>query len=317
MFKITKSSKRMKIRKVSEWVNEVHQTAIEKGWFEEERQRLELHMLMLTEISEATEEIRNHKPSFYIENGKPEGESIELSDVLLRIFDYAGYKKIDLIHYLKSEADNYKKNYQHVDYIQGATSCPVIRDDKTGDVEGAFRKAIQEAMRKDPDVIMVGEARGEQIAKEAINISQEGHLVSTTDIPASAFKSMCNSSALSILEGIVANKRAIAEKENIDFESISELTEFFSVVSQKEKWFKSYENFVSPLEKHMLFSMTIAEASQAVLVEDFEEEARFMARTLIQIFVYFYHNGWDANEILDAKHSFNMARSYKHGGKKC
>lgn len=317
MFKITKSSKKMKIRKVSEWINEVHQTAIEKGWFEEERQRLELHMLMLTEISEATEEIRNHKPSFYIENGKPEGEAIELSDVLLRIFDYAGYKKIDLIHYLKSEADNYKKNYQHVDYIQGATSWPVIRDNKTGDVEGTFRKAIQEAMRKDPDVIMVGEARDEQVAKETMNISQEGHLVSTTTSPASAFTSMCNSSVLSTFERIIEREREIAEKENIDFENISELTEFFSVVSQKEKWFKSYENFVSPLEKHMLFSMTIAEASKAVLVEDFEEEAKFMARALIQIFVYFYHNGWDVNEILDAKHSFNMARAYKHGGKKC
>ena len=101
----------MKTRTISEWVKEVHQTAIEKGWFEEERQRLELHMLMLTEISEATEEIRNHKPSFYIENGKPEGEAIELVDGLLRIFDYAGYKKIDLIHYLKSEGDNYRNNY--------------------------------------------------------------------------------------------------------------------------------------------------------------------------------------------------------------
>lgn len=277
----------MKTRTISEWVKDVHQTAIEKGWFEEERQRLELHMLMLTEISEATEEIRNHKPSFYIENGKPEGEAIELADLLLRIFDYAGYKKIDLIHYLKSEGDNYRNNYLNLYPIPLASSWP-IHQENIENVKG-FSEKVKKAMEKESHDYM-------------------GYPV---------FTSVSGSSTLDVLNRIIGFEKSIAEKENIDFEILSELTEFFSVVSKNENWFKNYENFVSPLEKHMLFSMTIAEASQAVLKKDFEEEARLMARTLIQILVYFVQNNWDVNEILDEKHSFNMARAYKHGGKKC
>lgn len=277
----------MKTRTISEWVKEVHQTAIEKGWFEEERQRLELHMLMLTEISEATEEIRNHKPSFYIENGKPEGEAIELVDGLLRIFDYAGYKNIDLIHYLKSEGDNYRNNYLNLYPIPLASSWPIHQEN----IENV--KGCSEKVKKEMD-------------KES-----HGH------IGYPVFTSVSGLSTLDVLNRIIGFEKSIAEKENINFENISELTEFFSVVSKNENWFKNYESFVSPLEKHMLFSMTIAEASQAVLKKDFEEEARLMARTLIQIFVYFVHNNWDVNEMLDEKHSFNMARAYKHGGKKC
>jgi len=277
----------MKTRTISEWVKEVHQTAIEKGWFEEERQRLELHMLMLTEISEATEEIRNHKPSFYIENGKPEGEAIELVDGLLRIFDYAGYKNIDLIHYLKSEGDNYRNNYLNLYPIPLASSWPIHQEN----IENV--KGCSEKVKKEMD-------------KES-----HGH------IGYPVFTSVSGLSTLDVLNRIIGFEKSIAEKENINFENISELTEFFSVVSKNENWFKNYESFVSPLEKHMLFSMTIAEASQAVLKKDFEEEARLMARTLIQILVYFVQNNWDVNEILDEKHSFNMARAYKHGGKKC
>jgi len=277
----------MKTRTISEWVKDVHQTAIEKGWFEEERQRLELHMLMLTEISEATEEIRNHKPSFYIENGKPEGEAIELVDGLLRIFDYAGYKNIDLIHYLKSEGDNYRNNYLNLYPIPLASSWPIHQEN----IENV--KGCSEKVKKEMD-------------KES-----HGH------IGYPVFTSVSGLSTLDVLNRIIGFEKSIAEKENINFENISELTEFFSVVSKNENWFKNYESFVSPLEKHMLFSMTIAEASQAVLKKDFEEEARLMARTLIQILVYFVQNNWDVNEILDEKHSFNMARAYKHGGKKC
>lgn len=277
----------MKTRTISEWVKDVHQTAIEKGWFEEERQRLELHMLMLTEISEATEEIRNHKPSFYIENGKPEGEAIELVDGLLRIFDYAGYKNIDLIHYLKSEGDNYRNNYLNLYPIPLASSWP-IHQENIENVKGCSEKVKKEMDKESHDHI--------------------GYPV---------FTSVSGLSTLDVLNRIIGFEKSIAEKENIDFEILSELTEFFSVVSKNENWFKNYENFVSPLEKHMLFSMTIAEASQAVLKKDFEEEARLMARTLIQILVYFVQNNWDVNEILDEKHSFNMARAYKHGGKKC
>lgn len=287
----------MKIRKISEWVHDVHQTAIEKGWFEEERQRLELHMLMITEISEATEEIRKHKPSFYLLDGKPEGEAIELVDVVLRIFDYAGYKKIDLIHYLKKEANSYKSNYLSNKIPLGATTCPIIRDSEKDREEG-FRNTIKAAMCSDPDILMIGEARD-------------------TSLIESKFTSISALSVLGIVERLMLEDQEMIENEDIDFEQLNEITNWFSVACHNEKWFKNYENFVSALEKHMLFTITISKASEAAMINDFEEESLYLTRALIQILVYFKDNNWDINEVLDTKHSFNMARAYKHGGKKC
>lgn len=99
----------------------VHQISRSKGWYENERKPLEFHMLMVSEIAEASEEVRNKKPDLYFNshnpnegstdinpqfnedqmmkifsriNGfaKPEGEAVEIADCLIRILDYAEYK---------------------------------------------------------------------------------------------------------------------------------------------------------------------------------------------------------------------------------
>ena len=68
----------------------------EKGWDEEKRSKAELHMLMITEIAEASEEVRGGKLSYYEEDGKPEGEAIELADLCLRIMHRFSDKGWDL-----------------------------------------------------------------------------------------------------------------------------------------------------------------------------------------------------------------------------
>lgn len=109
---------------IRQWVNRVHGLAKEKGWwklFENgtvmlSRPPLELHMLMVTEIAEASEAFRDSLPPVcFIKDGviydyqnlinsadpeinldkfvgkeKPEGEAIELADVVIRIMDYFG-----------------------------------------------------------------------------------------------------------------------------------------------------------------------------------------------------------------------------------
>lgn len=95
---------------LDEYVKEVHGTAKEKGWWDQPRPDLECHMLMVSEIAEATEEYRNRKPAIYQpvneyygvnstpestswdKNKKPEGEAIELADCVIRIMDYFGSK---------------------------------------------------------------------------------------------------------------------------------------------------------------------------------------------------------------------------------
>lgn len=72
-------------------VDDAHGTAIEKGWHETKRTPLEIHALIHSEIAEATEAARSGLlPMVVDQNGKPQGEAIELADAVIRIADYFG-----------------------------------------------------------------------------------------------------------------------------------------------------------------------------------------------------------------------------------
>jgi hypothetical protein len=79
-----------KTKSIGEWQKEIHALARSKGWYEgRDRQPLEYHMLFVSEIAEATEAVRVAAPDVYYQpSGKPEGESIELVDTVIRILDY-------------------------------------------------------------------------------------------------------------------------------------------------------------------------------------------------------------------------------------
>lgn len=116
--------------KINEFAKIVHDTAKEKGWYDKERSPLEAHMLMVTELSEATECVRQDLPAVYAEAEtgktltniqdiaqlglKPEGEAVELVDALIRIADYFGYKGWDLEQVLQLKMDyNFSRAYRH------------------------------------------------------------------------------------------------------------------------------------------------------------------------------------------------------------
>ena len=43
---------------LNEWVKEIHEQAVQKGWWDKKRKPLEVHMLFVTEIAEASEAVR-------------------------------------------------------------------------------------------------------------------------------------------------------------------------------------------------------------------------------------------------------------------
>ena len=114
--------------KFNDLVREVHQTAKEKGWYQKERHPLEAHMLMVSEIAEATEEARTDRPAVYVlrdgevvsdaskfqPGEKPEGEAVELVDAIIRIADYFGYRDWNLEKVLTLKMEyNKTRSFRH------------------------------------------------------------------------------------------------------------------------------------------------------------------------------------------------------------
>jgi len=103
---------------INQLVKEAHQAARESGWWQEGKSKspLECHMMIVSEVAEATEEARRDNPpvwqqgpngpivegsAFWDNLRKPEGELIEMADIVLRVADYCGSKGWDLEEAIK------------------------------------------------------------------------------------------------------------------------------------------------------------------------------------------------------------------------
>lgn len=85
--------------RLNEYRDVCHASAKKKGWYDGpgERNIGEQLMLVVTEVAEAMEDLRDGKMAIsYDENRKPTGFPIEIADVMIRLFDLAGYLRIDL-----------------------------------------------------------------------------------------------------------------------------------------------------------------------------------------------------------------------------
>ena len=99
---------------LNEMRDEAHQNAKDHGWHDEKVHPLAVHALIHSEISEATEEVRNGMDMYIGPEGKPEGEAVELADAVIRIADYFGLNGWDLDNIVRQKMDyNATRPYRH------------------------------------------------------------------------------------------------------------------------------------------------------------------------------------------------------------
>lgn len=101
-------------KSLSDMQKQVHKLAREKGWYDMPRTSLEIHMLIVSEIAEATEEVRNKTKPIYRTGPKYKGELIELADAVIRILDYCEYQGYDLGAAIEMKNEfNRTRSYRH------------------------------------------------------------------------------------------------------------------------------------------------------------------------------------------------------------
>ena len=102
---------------INKILRDIHQNALDHGWWEQEREFPEIAALIHFEASEALEEYRNGHAAietYYRKDNKSERILSELADVIIRIFDYCGYAGIDIEKAVKEKHEfNKSRSYRH------------------------------------------------------------------------------------------------------------------------------------------------------------------------------------------------------------
>ena len=93
---------------------EIHQCAIDHGWWDDQRPFAEIVALCHSELSEALEARRAGMADQCERMGKPEGAAIEMADCIIRILDYAEHEGWDMDKIIRDKMEyNKTRPYKH------------------------------------------------------------------------------------------------------------------------------------------------------------------------------------------------------------
>lgn len=100
---------------INELTKDIHDNAVEHGWWESERSFGEIIALCHSELSEALEADRAGEPLiWHKESGKPEGAAVEMIDCIIRILDWCGHAGVDVEAVLMEKHEyNKTRPYKH------------------------------------------------------------------------------------------------------------------------------------------------------------------------------------------------------------
>lgn len=121
----------MSTKSISEWQREIGDWGQRKGWDKPPLCQIKASecgevidpnveaigtklMLVVTEVSEAMEALRDNKLAYYEKDGKPEGMVTELADTVIRVLHLADLLGLDLEDAIERKmAFNEKREYRH------------------------------------------------------------------------------------------------------------------------------------------------------------------------------------------------------------